>query len=101
MEEINKQAKKHNRIINCLLQIHIAEEETKFGLDENELEINLLDIDLYTKIDPDLIKKIYNDYIHLIALKKLNILHTYIYNNIHIVKSSTDKDIKKPYGFKF
>ena len=70
-------------------------------IDENELEINLLDIDLYTKIDPDLIKKIYNDYIHLIALKKLNILHTYIYNNIHIVKSSTDKDIKKPYGFKF
>ncbi|MES2812806.1 MAG: YggS family pyridoxal phosphate-dependent enzyme [Bacteroidota bacterium] len=38
LEEINKQAKKHNRIINCLLQIHIAEEETKFGLDEKELE---------------------------------------------------------------
>ena len=36
-EEINKQAKKNNRIIDCLLQIHIAEEETKFGLDENEL----------------------------------------------------------------
>ena len=35
--EINKQAQKNNRIINCLLQIHIAEEETKFGLDENEL----------------------------------------------------------------
>jgi len=70
-------------------------------IDENELDINLLDIDLYTKIDPDLIKKIYNDYIHLIALKKLNILNTYIYNNVHIVKSSTDKDIKKPYGFKF
>ncbi|WP_310556596.1 YggS family pyridoxal phosphate-dependent enzyme [Flavobacterium sp.] len=38
LEEINKQAKKHNRIIDCLLQIHIAEEETKFGLNENELE---------------------------------------------------------------
>ena len=37
LEEINKQAKKHNRIINCLLQIHIAEEETKFGLNEEEL----------------------------------------------------------------
>ena len=37
LEEINKQAKKHNRIINCLLQIHIAEEETKFGLNEIEL----------------------------------------------------------------
>ena len=38
LEEINKQAKKHNRIIDCLLQIHIAEEETKFGLDEKELD---------------------------------------------------------------
>ena len=37
MEEINKQALKNNRIIDCLLQIHIAEEETKFGLNEEEL----------------------------------------------------------------
>ena len=38
LQEINKQAAKHNRVIDCLLQIYIAEEETKFGLDENELE---------------------------------------------------------------
>ena len=38
LEEINKQAKKNNRIIDCLLQIYIAEEETKFGLDEKELK---------------------------------------------------------------
>lgn len=37
LEEINKQALKNNRIIDCLLQIHIAEEETKFGLNEKEL----------------------------------------------------------------
>jgi pyridoxal phosphate enzyme (YggS family) len=37
LHEINKQAKKNNRIIDCLLQIYIAEEETKFGLDEEEL----------------------------------------------------------------
>ena len=37
LQEINKQAKKNDRIIDCLLQIHIAEEETKFGLDEKEL----------------------------------------------------------------
>ncbi len=37
LEEINKQALKNNRVIDCLLQIHIAEEETKFGLDEKEL----------------------------------------------------------------
>lgn len=37
LQEINKQAQKYNRIINCLLQIYIANEETKFGLDEEEL----------------------------------------------------------------
>ena len=38
LEEINKQAKKNNRIIDCLLQVYIAEEESKFGLDEEELD---------------------------------------------------------------
>ena len=38
LKEINKQAKKKGRLIDCLLQVHIAKEETKFGLDENELE---------------------------------------------------------------
>lgn len=38
LKEINKQGLKNNRIINCLLQMHIAKEETKFGLDSNELE---------------------------------------------------------------
>ncbi|UUC45364.1 YggS family pyridoxal phosphate-dependent enzyme [Flavobacterium cerinum] len=38
LQEINKQAQKTDRVINCLLQIYIAEEESKFGLDENELE---------------------------------------------------------------
>lgn len=37
LQEINKQAQKNNRVIDCLLQMHIAEEETKFGLDEKEL----------------------------------------------------------------
>ena len=37
LKEINKQAKIHQRLIPCLLQIHIAEEDTKFGFDENEL----------------------------------------------------------------
>ena len=36
LTEINKQAKKHNRIINCLLQIKIATEDTKFGLKKEE-----------------------------------------------------------------
>ena len=38
LQEINKQAAKNNRVIDCLLQVYIAEEETKFGLDEKELE---------------------------------------------------------------
>lgn len=38
LEEIDKQAQKCERVIPCLLQMFIAEEETKFGLDKNELE---------------------------------------------------------------
>jgi pyridoxal phosphate enzyme (YggS family) len=37
LQEINKQALKNNRVIDCLLQIHIAKEETKFGMDAPEL----------------------------------------------------------------
>ena len=37
LAEIDKQGKKYNRIIDCLLQVHIAAEETKFGFDEKEL----------------------------------------------------------------
>ena len=37
LQEINKQAAKNNRVIDCLLQVFIAEEESKFGLDEQEL----------------------------------------------------------------
>jgi len=38
LKEINKQAKKHNRIINCLLQAKIAKEDTKFGLSFSDIE---------------------------------------------------------------
>lgn len=37
LQEINKQAAKQERVIDCLLQVYIAKEETKFGLDDNEL----------------------------------------------------------------
>lgn len=37
LQEINKQALKNNRVIDCLLQVHIAKEETKFGMDASEL----------------------------------------------------------------
>lgn len=38
LQEINKQAAKHHRIINCLLQARIAKEETKFGLTFKEIQ---------------------------------------------------------------
>lgn len=37
LQEINKQALKNNRVIDCLLQVYIADEETKFGLGYDEL----------------------------------------------------------------
>ena len=49
LEEINKQAFKNNRTINCLLQMHIAMEDTKFGLDEQELN-DLLSSDQYRNL---------------------------------------------------
>jgi len=46
LNEINKHASNNNRIINCLLQFHIAKESTKFGLNNNEA-IELLESDQY------------------------------------------------------
>lgn len=37
LQQINKQAQKNNRIIDVLLQFHVADEETKFGLDEHKI----------------------------------------------------------------
>ncbi|MBT4479236.1 MAG: YggS family pyridoxal phosphate-dependent enzyme, partial [Flavobacteriales bacterium] len=37
LKEINKRAKQNSRIINCLLQVHIAEESTKFGFSSSEI----------------------------------------------------------------
>ena len=42
LQEINKQALKNNRVIDCLLQVHIAKEETKFGMDALELSDTLV-----------------------------------------------------------
>lgn len=49
LKEINKQGSKNNRVIDCLLQVHIAKEETKFGLDSKELE-TLLHSDQLTEL---------------------------------------------------
>lgn len=50
LKEINKAAAKNNRIINCLLQIHIAKEETKFGLDAEELKLVMADVTQFKNV---------------------------------------------------
>ena len=49
LKEIEKQAEKYNRIIPCLLQIKIAEEDTKYGIDVDEAE-SILQSDAYRKM---------------------------------------------------
>ena len=44
IREIHKEGAKNNRVIDCLLQVHIAKEETKFGLDDKEAELVLKEI---------------------------------------------------------
>ena len=46
LEAVNKEAKKHDRVVDCLLQFHIAMEETKFGLDMEEAR-QLLDSEAF------------------------------------------------------
>lgn len=50
LKEVNKQAKKHDRVIPCLLQFHIAEEDTKYGLDLVEAR-EILDSDAYANME--------------------------------------------------
>lgn len=49
LQEINKQAAKHDRVIKCLLQVKIASEETKFGLDQDEL-VEILNSEVYKNL---------------------------------------------------
>ena len=50
LQEINKQAAKNNRVINCLLQVYIADEETKYGLGFDEV-IDLLRSDEFAALE--------------------------------------------------
>ena len=50
LREINKQATKHNRVIDCLIQIKIASEDTKFGMTLNDLQL-LLKSDEFKNLD--------------------------------------------------
>ena len=50
LEAVNKEAKKHDRVVDCLLQFHIALEETKFGLDLEEAR-QLLESDAFKQME--------------------------------------------------
>ncbi len=50
LKVINKEGRKNDRVISCLLQFHIAEEETKFGLNRNEAK-ELLESETFSKMD--------------------------------------------------
>ena len=61
LQEINKQALKHNRVIACLLQFHIADEETKFGLSREEAK-QLLSSESYSALQNIKIHNCYYPY---------------------------------------
>ena len=50
LEAVNKEARKHDRVVDCLLQFHIAQEETKFGLDMEEAR-QLLDSETFKSME--------------------------------------------------
>jgi hypothetical protein len=84
LKEIDKQALKNNRVIDCLLQMHIAEEETKFGLDETELD--------------EILKQVQNDNFKNIKIVGLMGMATFTENQdqikteFHHLKSIFDKN---------
>ena len=64
VKEINKQAKKHDRIIDCLLQIKIAEEDSKFGMTAEEAS-QIIQSDNFHELETKLVNCIpLTDYIH-------------------------------------
>ena len=83
LQEVNKQAAKHNRVIDCLLQIYIADEETKFGLDENELN------DILNSPEFQSLKNV--KVIGLMGMATFTDNQTQIKNEFHNLKAIFDK----------
>ena len=51
LKEINKRAEQNNRVIDCLLQVHIASESTKFGFGTGEIESALIEVEEFKNIN--------------------------------------------------
>ena len=52
VKEINKRAEQNNRVIDCLLQVHIASESTKFGFGTDEIESALIEVEEFKTLNP-------------------------------------------------
>jgi len=98
LREINKQGLKNNRVIDCLLQVHVAQEETKFGLDEKELD-ELMAIPAYPHArirglmgmasfssDTTLVRREFN------TLKQLFTKHTHAHPELNILSMGMSGD---------
>lgn len=83
LKEINKCAEKENRVIDCLLQIYIAKEETKFGLSAEEAE-NLLASEEFKKMK-------YVRIIGLMGMATLTDNETQIRNEFRSLKKFYDR----------
>ena len=89
LKEINKQATKHNRTIDCLIQIKIATEDTKFGMSLNDLQL-LLKSDEFKTLDNIRIKG-------LMGMASFTTDNLQIESEIKYLKSIFDQ-IKKKYS---
>ena len=85
LQEINKQGAKTNRVLDVLLQIHIGKEETKFGLDEDELQ-GILKTDLVTL---DELKNV--RIIGLMGMASFTDNKEEVKNEFHYLKTLSDK----------
>lgn len=89
LKEINKQAQKNNRIINCLLQVYIAKEETKFGFDPEEIT-QLLESEEFKNLKHIRIKG-------LMGMATFTENKSQIESEFHFIKSFFDQ-LKNKYG---
>lgn len=100
LSEINKQALRESKKVNCLLQIYIAEEESKFGLDKREAEELLIKKNNYPNVNiKGFMGMATNTDSHKQIEKEFNGLHTFFNslkeeNNLSVLSMGMTSDYK-------
>ena len=99
LKEIDKQTEKSKRVIDCLLQVHIAQEETKFGFDENELSELMMSQFENVKIKGLMGMASFTENVNQvrIELKQLKIIydkHSALYPQLSILSMGMSSDYK-------